>query len=260
MGLGMRRAQIAAGRMYAERNLLAIGSVFGDRPARTTGRILCYHSSGTPAWGVNDVRPADLRRHVETALGMGYRFVAADEIRRTGSNDRDLAITFDDGLSSVAANAAPILREFQIPWTLFVVTGWADGTHNFGDGLLLGWREIESLATQGATIGSHSVTHRNFRHLTADEVQYELFESRRAIMDRTGIPATSFAIPFGQSVDWSPEATAAATAVGYEAIYAQSEYRRPPGTVARTFITRFDDERIFRAVLRGVFDSWEEWL
>ena len=39
----------------------------------------------------------------------------------------DLAITFDDGLKSVLTNAAPILAEYDVPWSLFVVSDWADG-------------------------------------------------------------------------------------------------------------------------------------
>ncbi len=246
--------------MYVERNVLAVSGLPRRLPARRGGRILCYHAVGTPAWGVNDVRPDVLRRHVETALRLGFRFVAADEIRRTGGGPRDLAVTFDDGLSSVAANAAHVLREFQIPWTIFVVTDWADGRHAFGPGLFLGWQEIETLAAQGVTIGSHSVTHRNFGRLSAAEAEDELATSRETIQARTGIRTTQFAIPFGQSRDWSVAADAAARACGYTAIYAQSERRRPQTTVARTFITRFDDERLFRAALRGAFDAWEEWF
>jgi peptidoglycan/xylan/chitin deacetylase (PgdA/CDA1 family) len=246
--------------MQIERSVLATRSAIGAPRPRPNGRILCYHSVGTPAWGVNDVHPQNLRRHIEAALALGYRFVATDEIRRTGGTPRDLAITFDDGLLSVAAYAAPILRDLQVPWTLFVVTAWADGKHGFGDGVLMGWSEIESLAAQGATIGSHSVTHRNLRFLEPGEVASELFESRRTILDRTGITATTFAIPFGQSRDWPTGASAVARSAGYEAIYAQSEHTRPPETMARTFISRFDDERVFRAALRGAFDYWEEWL
>jgi hypothetical protein len=30
--------------------------------------------------------------------------------------------------------------------------------------------------------------------------------------------------------------------------------------VPRTFITQFDDRRLFRAALEGAFDAWEEWV
>jgi peptidoglycan/xylan/chitin deacetylase (PgdA/CDA1 family) len=246
--------------MRFERGVLALSSAHhhpGRRDVR--GRVLCYHSTGTPSWGVNDVSPSDFRRHIELSLELGYRFVPAEVIAGGRGEPSDLAITFDDGLTSVAVHAAPILRDYAIPWTLFVVSAWADGTHTFGADVVLGWREIVALARQGVTIASHSVTHPNFRGLSAAEAEYELFESRRVIEARTGIATRAFAIPFGQSTDWTTLAATAARRAGYEAVYAQSEQRRPRGTIPRTFITRFDHDRIFRAALRGAFDMWEEW-
>jgi len=43
-------------------------------------------------------------------------------------------------------------------------------------------------------------------------------------------------------------------------VYAQAEETRPAGTVARTFVTSFDADRIFRSLLGGAFDRWEEWF
>jgi peptidoglycan/xylan/chitin deacetylase (PgdA/CDA1 family) len=243
--------------MGCERHLLA---TLGRRSAELRSRILCYHSVGTPQWGVNDVSPAQFRRHIELALAAGYRFVAADEIARTGGQPGELAITFDDGLTSVATNAAPILAEYGIPWTLFVVANWADGRHDFGDGLLLGWREIEKLAAQGATIGSHSMTHPNFGQVSAEQTHHELGMSRWVIEARLGIAPTTFAIPFGQSKNWRDDSAAAARDAGYTQVYAQAEETRPNGTIPRTFVTGWDDARIFRAALGGAFDRWEEWV
>ena len=255
---GLRRRHIASVRMCCERAAIA---TLPHSAHKSRSRILCYHSVGTPEWGVNDVRPERFRRHIELALADGYRFVPADEIARNADDDgKRLAITFDDGIRSVVTNAAPILGAYGIPWTLFVVSGWADGEHSFGDGLMLGWREIEDAAKAGATIGSHSVTHPNFGLLEPDIAAHELEASRETIRSWIGLNTTEFAIPFGQSKNWTTAAAAAATAAGYSTVYAQSDRRRSAGTVPRTFITRFDGDRIFRSALAGAFDSWEEWL
>jgi len=243
--------------MCCERNILAS---LGKRPARETGRILCYHSIGQPLWGVNDVSPILFRRHLELVLALGYRIVSAAEIARTGGGPMDLAITFDDGLMSVATTAAPILAEYGLPYTLFVVSEWADGHHTWDQDVLLGWREIERLAAAGAEIGSHSATHPDFRWLGPGALMGELTRSRRTIEDRLGTAPASFAIPWGQSASWSAAATAAAREVGYTTIYAQVEELRPARTAARTFVTHWDRERIFRAMLAGAFDRWEEWV
>jgi peptidoglycan/xylan/chitin deacetylase (PgdA/CDA1 family) len=255
--VGVRRSGVAALRMRTERNVLALMSK--PRPA-TSGRILCYHSVGTPQWGVNDVTPEQFRDHIESAVQLGYRFVPAATIAQGAGESNDLAITFDDGLLSICDAAAPILSEYGIPWSVFVVTGWADGIHAFGQGIVMGWREIESLAARGVEIGSHSKTHPDFGSLPLDEARAELVESRQAIEKLIGVAPSAFAIPLGHSKNWSSAAFGAAVDAGYERIYAQSVINRPRSTVARTFITTCDDSRLFKAALDGAFDAWEEWV
>jgi peptidoglycan/xylan/chitin deacetylase (PgdA/CDA1 family) len=254
----LRRRHLASLRLRAERGLVPLLRRAGDvrRP-----RILAYHAVGTKSWGDNDLDPQRFREQLECALAAGHRFVPARDIARGAGQPGDLAVTFDDGVRSVADNAAPVLAELGIPWTLFVVSGWAaGGAGAWADGVLLDWRSIETLAAGGVTIGSHSVTHKNMAGLPPDEVRYELAESRRQIEGRLGIVVDEFAIPMGQARDWSAFAAAAAAEAGYTTVYAQAERRRFPGTVPRTFITRWDSVRVFRAVLAGAFDDWEEWL
>ncbi|MCC7367908.1 MAG: polysaccharide deacetylase family protein [Chloroflexi bacterium] len=254
---GLRRSTVAAARMCCERNVLAR---VGRRQPRAGGRILCYHSVGQPMWGVNDVHPDQFRRQIETAMRAGYRFVQPSEIAASGGGPRDLAITFDDGLKSVRTVAAPILAEYDIPWALFAVSDWADGRHAFGDDVMLDWDEIASLARDGVEIGSHSVTHPNFGALEPAAVAQELGESRRTIASRIGLTPATFAIPLGQSANWTAEAGRAARAAGYTTVYAQAEETRPNETTPRTFITRWDHDSVFLAALGGVFDRWEEWV
>ena len=77
---------------------------------------------------------------------------------------------------------------------------------------------------------------------------------------RIGIKPDTFAIPFGQSANWTPEAGEIAKAAGYKVIFAQAEDTRPENTIPRTFVTKFDGDFIFNALLKGKFDRWEEWV
>lgn len=260
--IGLRRATVAAARACCERNVMATIGRNRRGEERRGGRILCYHSVGTPEWGVNDVSPRRFARHLELAQLAGYRFVRAEEIARTGGRPEELAITFDDGLTSVATNAAPVLASMDIPWTLFVVSGWADGDVPgwCEPGLLMSWREIEQMAAKGAAIGSHSVTHPRFGGLAPGAAIEELAGSRRTIESRLGVNVDTFAIPFGQSGDWGEATQHAAEDAGYRLIYAQAEETRAAGTVPRTFVTRWDNDRVFKAALGGRFDRWEEWV
>jgi peptidoglycan/xylan/chitin deacetylase (PgdA/CDA1 family) len=254
---GLSRRHIATARMYCERQWLATTTTIR---ARSTGRILCYHSIGQAAAGVNDVRPEQFRRHIELTLGLGFRFVSAAQIARTGGSPLDLAITFDDAWTSVLSEAAPILRDYGIPCSLFVVSSWSDHRSAWSKEFILPWREIERLMAMGVQIGSHSVTHPDFGSIERTQMIDELCGSRDTIQRRLGFAPTFFAIPYGQSMNWPPAAGEIAREAGYENVYAQAEDTRPDGTIPRTFVTCFDHDRIFSALLRGAYDRWEEWV
>lgn len=254
---GLRRQHIEAARMYGERHALATVTPI-PRP-RQQGRILCYHSVGQPDFGVNDVTPARFRRQLELALELGCRFVPPAEIARTGGGPKDLAVSFDDALKSVLSNADPILRDLNVPYSVFIVSEWSEQKLDWQKTGVLSWDELAQMRADGVELGSHSATHRDFGEIDLERAKGEFELSRKTIEARLGFAPESFAIPFGQSANWNAEADKAARALGYTTIYAQAEETRPPGTIPRTFVTHFDDDRIFKALLRGAYDRWEEW-
>jgi peptidoglycan/xylan/chitin deacetylase (PgdA/CDA1 family) len=250
------RQRVATVRMYCERQALAS---FAGRSFKSTGRLLCYHSIGQPELGVNDASPRRFRRQIELAIRQGYRFVPAAKIARGDGGPRDLSITFDDGWRSALAAAAPILGEYRIPWTLFVATGMVDRPSEWHRSRVLGWDEIGELLEMGVEIGSHSVSHPDFGRIDEQQAIDELNISRMTLKSRLGIAVDCFAIPFGQSGNWTSFAQDAARQAGYQLIYAQAENTRTQGTIPRTFVTSMDNDRIFSALLGGAFDNWEEW-
>ena len=221
------------------------------------GRILAYHSVGTAEWGINDVTPRMFERHLQTAVDDGWSFATTAEV--LAHPDRpQLALTFDDGLATVLTNAVPVLRHHGVPATAFVVTGWADGRHRRGHEYVLDWPGVEALQRGGVRIASHSVTHRDLGRLELDDGQSELEDSRQRLHQVLGLDTDEFAVPFGQSANWSAELARAAAEAGYRTVYAQAVNTRPAGTVPRTYITRVDRPGLFRAALAGAFDNWEE--
>lgn len=257
---GSRAAKVAygcavAGRLGVERWALGWRE---PAPGTRRARILAYHSIGTPEWGVNDVRPQQFERHLQLAVDDGWRFATPAQVMAE-PDEQLLALTFDDGVTSVLDNAAPVLRHHGIPATMFVVTGWADGQHPEQHRQVLDWRGVAALADHGITLASHSATHPDFGRIGAEEARRELEVSRERMEQVLGLTVEEFAIPFGQSRNWSDAARAAAADVGYTTVYAQSVETRPAGTVPRTFITRIDTPRLFRAALAGCYDRWEEW-
>lgn len=254
---GIDRKKFASMRMCCERHVLAR---VGRARKRYIGRILCYHSIGQEDWGINDVTPTLFRRQIELALNAGFRFVPASEIVKTGGGAKDLAITFDDGMKSVATIAAPILKEYNLPWTFFPVSDWTEHKVPWVRDMCMDWHDVEKLMADGAEMGSHSATHPDFGKIDYAQTVDELAGSRDLFQRRLGYAPPTFAIPLGQSKNWREMSMKAAKDAGYEVIYAQAEETRPIGTIPRTFVTKFDGDRIFNALLKGKFDRWEEWV
>jgi peptidoglycan/xylan/chitin deacetylase (PgdA/CDA1 family) len=246
---------VLTSRLGAERWALAMRVPSG--PA--TGRILAYHSIGTPSWGANDVSPTDFERHLQIAADDGWSFATPADVMAHPER-KQLAITFDDGVTSVLTNAVPVLRHHRIPATMFAVTGWADGGRPDGLAEVLDWAGLAKLQDAGVSVASHSANHRDFGRLDADAALRELVDSRERMEAMLDVEVREFAIPFGQSQNWTAAAGRAAAEAGYTTVYAQSVHTRPAGTVPRTFITRIDKPKIFRAALAGAYDGWEEWF
>lgn len=256
--VGLRRAQVAAARMAAERTGLA--TLPATRSDRAGGRILAYHSVSQPQTGVNDVSLERFERHLDLLKELGFEIVPASQIAADGGQPNQIAITVDDAWTSAADFIAPVLRKRDLPWSLFVVSQWSDHTDEWTRDTILNWDALKNLQGEDLEIGSHSVTHPDFAKLTRSEIEHELQASRARIEACLGFAPTSFAIPFGQSMNWTDEAQAIARQTGYDVIYAQAENTRHPATIGRTFVTKFDSDRIFRALLNGAFDNWEEWV
>jgi peptidoglycan/xylan/chitin deacetylase (PgdA/CDA1 family) len=109
-------------------------------------------------------------------------------------------VTFDDGYRDTFTTAFPILSGHNIPFTLYVSTERIGS----GDERFLDWDQIGIMLESGLlTIGSHTHTHADLRHLDEEEILDEIGEADNIIQRRLGIAPDHFAYPWGY---WSEPA------------------------------------------------------
>jgi peptidoglycan/xylan/chitin deacetylase (PgdA/CDA1 family) len=196
-------------------------------PARALPRsvVLCYHAVSEDWPSKLAVRPRQLRAHVAHLLGRGYRpatFSAA--VGESGM----FAVTFDDAFATVGSVALGVLRDLDVPATVFVPTAfpdshgplvwpgmeqWPTGRHA-GELRCLGWDELAMLADLGWEIGSHTVTHPRLTQVDDARLASELSDSKHTIEQRLDRPCTAIAYPYG---DEDERVVAAAARAGYVA-------------------------------------------
>ncbi|WP_320674928.1 polysaccharide deacetylase family protein [Prochlorococcus sp. MIT 1341] len=108
---------------------------------------------------------------------------------------KGIAITFDDGLRDIYENAAPILLEMKIPFTIFVITNFIKSKKsNYIDEVML--RELASSSL--VTIGSHSMNHVRLTEISTDSVKKEINSSKKYLEDILSKEITSFSYPYGK--------------------------------------------------------------
>lgn len=166
--------------------------------------ILTYHSIDRSD-SVIAVRPEVFRAHVAALVAQGIPILSLADLLAAPPETPAVAITFDDGLESVGREAAPVLAEYGVPATLFVVTESVGTTNAWKGGpdrgiptqRLLGWDELGGLLEHGWAIGSHTRSHPRLTRCEASRVSDELEGSAETIQQRLGLRPDCFAYPYG---------------------------------------------------------------
>lgn len=138
------------------------------------------------------------------------------------------AITFDDGYLSVYEAARPAIVEHNLPACCYLSTGLVgtdrrfehDANHplkaQFG---VMSWTQVETLRSEGWSIGGHTVNHARLSSLDTPTLRQELEEPLRVLDQKLGLKQISMAYPFGQRPDITAEAMGLAQALGYTACF-----------------------------------------
>ena len=122
------------------------------------------------------------------------------------------AITFDDGLEDTFTVAYPILRQRQIPFTVFVLS------HMVGQPGYLSAGQLKKMQRDPlVTIGVHGSKHRILTECTPEEQAEEIFASKQVLEKLLGQTCDLFAYSHGQYDDNIRKLTAFA---GYRKAFA----------------------------------------
>ena len=137
-------------------------------------------------------------RQISGLLDFGYHFITYDDLQKFKNNEiklykKSCILTFDDGYKGVYENVYPIAKKYNIPFTMFIVTG------NVGEEEYITWEQAKQMQESGlATIASHSLNHEDFRNLTTEEAIKNVNESYKTIEEKLGKQRMKiFTYPYG---------------------------------------------------------------
>jgi len=166
--------------------------------------ILTYHSideSGSPI----SVSPASFRAHVRWLEAGGVRVLSLEELVRADDSRDAVALTFDDGFANFEAHCAPLLAEYALPATIFVVPEHVGRTNDWGGAAssgipslpLMSWATLGRLSREGVTLGAHTRRHRDLTQVRGAALEDEVAGCVERIAAEVGVRPATFAYPYG---------------------------------------------------------------
>jgi len=169
--------------------------------------VLTYHAIGRDG-GALGIEPELFGEQLDVLLDAGASFLTVAQVAAAVDGGRlparAVAVTFDDGLTSVAQDAAPILAERGLPATVFCVAGrlgaesdWPSARPGAPRFPLMTAQQLAELAAAGFEIGSHGMEHAPLVAGSEPQLYREVADSRLVLEQAVGVPVTSFAYPYG---------------------------------------------------------------
>lgn len=164
-------------------------------PGNIVCPILLYHHIKTPdIANALFVSPEDFRAQMQFLRDNGYTTIPITLLVKAinfGASlpEKPVIITFDDNDITVYTEAYPIMREFGLTGTNYLV-----GNRLGSDGFM-SIDQLKELSAAGWEVGSHSMTHVDLTQ--TGELEWELVQSKANLENKLGVNVETFAYPFG---------------------------------------------------------------
>ena len=281
----MRPRLASVGKHVGAQIAVGLHSLFGSRSENAFG-ILMYHrvshvrpGDAEPTWNVT---PERFRAQMEGLLARGYRVWPLQSViqhARDGTTipAKTAVVTFDDGYRNVYRNAWPVLKELNIPATIFVATAFVDTTSvvpfdRWGMRWhaqtppevwqTVTWAQCREMESSGVVeIGSHSHTHVDFRG-RVENMRDDLLISLTILREQLGRSEFTFSFPYGgRRLGYAGEAlmNVARESGALCALTTETELANPasgPFGWGRLEAVQGDDASTIAAKLEG----WYNWM
>lgn len=159
-----------------------------------------------------EITPGFLEQTIRDYKQKGCRFVSIDEvceILEKGKVDKPfVCLTFDDGYRDNYTTALPILKKEQVPFAIYVTTGFVDNNQSMwwypNERLGLSLEELIALDSEPlCTIGVHTLSHPKLDSLSAEEQRHEIIKAKEGLEMLIGHKIRHFSYPHGAYNDVS---------------------------------------------------------
>ena len=164
--------------------------------------IWMYHEVGDNLWGIESlfVSPSSMREQLQYLQDNGYDTIFFSDLTHLEDYDKPVILTFDDGYLGTYTELFPLLKEFGMKATVFVITA------SIGSEYDITAEQAKEMSDSGLVeIESHTVNHNELAQLGSEEQESELRQSQLDIARITGKIPYVLSYPNGSHNDTTIE-------------------------------------------------------
>ncbi|WP_315119172.1 polysaccharide deacetylase family protein [uncultured Clostridium sp.] len=160
--------------------------------------VLMYHSIGYEKNNGLRMPEQQFREQMKYIKDNGYTTLTMDELYSFFTENKpipkkSLVITFDDGYLDNYKYAYPILKEFDLKATIFVIASNIDK-----DNRSMNSQQLKELQANGIDIQSHTLNHEELNKLSYEKQLQTLKESKEIIEKALDKKVNYIAYPYGR--------------------------------------------------------------
>lgn len=166
-------------------------------PGRVTP-ILMYHSISGDKNNSLCVTPQNFARQIKFLHEKGYSVISLDDlVRRVAGGrkylPRTVVATFDDGFEDNFIHAFPVLSKYNVPATIFLITGYIDKKEGY-----LKWDQVSLMHKNGIEFGGHTRNNVYLPSVVNSRILLEEISGCKADIEKyAGTGARYFSYPMG---------------------------------------------------------------
>src|SRR5919199_834946 len=142
---------------------------------------------------MNDNGSDDINDSNNDNVAVNNPFTERSSTSSSSNNNipKAVILNFYDNDIGQFINAKPILDKYGFKGSFFIVCSWASSDNPDR----MNWQQITQLYNEGHDINSHSTSHKVLTELSADDLDYEVGQSKECFRKHIGAEPTVFSPP-----------------------------------------------------------------
>ena len=163
--------------------------------------VLMYHRFNNPEYSDTSISKEKFEQQIKFLINKKIKVLPLTDLLKYFEGDKKLSektvfITVDDAYKSFYNHAFPILKKYQLPFSIFVSS---DFISDDVESDFMSWQMLREISKSHGLVLNHSKSHKSFLDLSIDNIKKEVLSNQLIIAKKVGPQPMIFSYPFGES-------------------------------------------------------------